>query len=131
MNDKTIYKFLHGLNTNFKRKTLKELLNEEKPHVIINGKRHRIKKRELDLLKELNVDENLKIPIVLEIDASLECGTVKIEGNEEVKVVSKILGKEINIFNEERIIYIYKPELRILRRELPTTTTYLFRMSSC
>ena len=131
MNDKTIYKFLHGLNTNFKRKTLKELLNEEKPHVIINGKRHRIKKRELDLLKELNVDENLKIPIVLEIDASLECGTVKIEGNEEEKVVCKILGKEINIFNEERIIYIYKPELRILRRELPTTTTYLFRMSSC
>ncbi|WP_292461241.1 DUF61 family protein [Methanothermococcus sp.] len=131
MDDKTIYKFLHGLNTNFKRKTLKELLKEEKPHVIINGKRHRIKKRELDLLKELNVDENLKIPIVLEIDASLECGTVKIEGHEEVKVVSKILGKEINLFNEEKIIYIYKPELRILRRELPTTTTYLFRMSSC
>jgi len=82
----------------------------------------------LDLLKELNASENLKIPIVLEIDASYESGTVKVEGKEEVKIVSKILGREINIFEEEDIIYIYKPELRILRRELPTTTTYVFRM---
>jgi len=128
MKDNSIYKFLQGLKSNFKRKSLKELLNEEKPHVIINGKRHRIKKRELDLLKELNASENLKIPIVLEIDASYESGTVKVEGKEEVKIVSKILGREINIFEEEDIIYIYKPELRILRRELPTTTVYVFRM---
>ncbi len=128
MQDNSIYKFLHGLKCNFKRKSLKELLNEEKPHVIINGKRHRIKKRELNLLKELNANENLKIPIVLEIDASLESGTVKIEGKEEVKIVSKILGREMNIFEEEEIIYIYKPELRLLRKELPTTTTYTFRM---
>ena len=128
MKDNSIYKFLQGLKSNFKRKSLKELLNEEKPHVIINGKRHRIKKRELTLLKELNASENLKIPIVLEIDAAYESGTVKVEGKEEVKIVSKILGREINIFEEEDIIYIYKPELRILRRELPTTTTYVFRM---
>ncbi|MDK2789991.1 MAG: uncharacterized protein PWP15_498 [Methanothermococcus sp.] len=123
----SINKFLHNLNTNFRRKTLKELLEEEKPYVIVNGQRHRIKKRELELLKEI-ASENLKIPITLEFDSSLECGTIKVEGKEEIKVVSKILGKELDMFNEEKILYIYKPELRILRRELPTTTMYLFRM---
>lgn len=123
----SINKFLHNLNTNFKRKTLKELLDEEKPYVIVNGQRHRIKKRELELLKKI-ANENLKIPIILEFDSSLESGTIKVEGKEEVKVVSKILGKEIDIFSDEKILYVYKPELRILRRELPTTTMYLFRM---
>ncbi|UXM85507.1 DUF61 family protein [Methanococcus aeolicus] len=128
MDDKTIKGFLHGLNTNFKRKKLHELLNEDKPFVIIGGKRHRIKKRELNLIKELNASENLKIPIPLEVDASLGDGTVIISGIEEVKIISKILNKDINLFEENKIMYIYKPELRILRRELPTTTNYLFRM---
>jgi len=126
--DREIYKFLRGLNINFRRKTLRELLSEEKPHVIINGRRHRIKKRELNLLKELTDNLDLKIPIVLEIDASLEAGTVKISGREEVKVISKILGRDINPFSEENTLYIYKPELRIVRRHLPTTTIYIFRI---
>ena len=128
MDDKTIKGFLHGLNTNFKRKPLYDLLNEDKPFVIIGGKRHRIKKRELNLIKELNASENLKIPIPLEVDASLGDGTVIINGIEEVKIISKILDKDINLFDENKIMYIYKPELRILRRELPTTTNYLFKM---
>ena len=126
--DREIYRFLRSLNINFKRKTLRELLAEEKPYIIINGKRHRIKRRELNLLKELSDNLDLKIPIVLEIDASLESGTVKISGPEEVKVISKILGRELNPFTEEDTLYIYKPELRIVRRHLPTTTIYLFKI---
>ena len=128
--DREIYRFLRSLNINFKRKTLRELLAEEKPYIIINGKRHRIKKRELYLLKELCDNLDLKIPIVLEIDASLESGTVKISGYEEVKVISKILGRDINPFSRERTLYIYKPELRIVRKHLPTTTVYFFRIGS-
>ncbi|HID47425.1 MAG TPA: DUF61 family protein [Methanothermococcus okinawensis] len=126
--DREIYRFLCDLNVSFKRKTLRELLKEEKPYVIINGRRHRIKKRELRLLRELTDNLDLKIPIVLEIDASLESGTVKISGPEEVKVISKILGREINPFSKEDTLYIYKPEVRIVRRHLPTTTVYLFKM---
>ena len=126
--DREIYRLLRTLNVNFRRKTLRELLEEEKPHVIINGRRHRIKKRELNLLKELSDNLDLKIPIVLEVDASLESGTVRISGREEVKVISKILGRELNPFTEEDTLYIYKPELRIVRRHLPTTTIYLFKI---
>ncbi|HIP16791.1 MAG TPA: DUF61 family protein [Methanothermococcus okinawensis] len=128
--DNSIYKFLHDLNTNFKRKTLRELLSEDKPHVIINGKRHRIKKKELNLINELTPTKDLKIPILLEIDASLESGTVKINGHAEINLISKILNREINLFTEEPSIYIYKPELKILRRQLPTTTTYIFKIGS-
>jgi len=126
--DREIYRFLRTLNVNFRRKTLRELLEEEKPHVIINGRRHRIKKRELNLLRELSDTLDLKIPIVLEVDASLESGTVRISGREEVKVISRILGRELNPFSEEDTLYIYKPELRIVRRHLPTTTIYLFKI---
>ncbi|HIQ32967.1 MAG TPA: DUF61 family protein [Methanothermococcus okinawensis] len=126
--DREIYRFLSTLNVNFRRKTLRELLEEEKPHVIINGRRHRIKKRELNLLRELSDTLDLKIPIVLEVDASLESGTVRISGREEVKVISRILGRELNPFSEEDTLYIYKPELRIVRRHLPTTTIYLFKI---
>ncbi|MBW9222033.1 DUF61 family protein [Methanothermococcus sp. SCGC AD-155-C09] len=128
--DNSIYKFLHNLNTNFKRKTLEELLLEDKPYVIINGKRHRIKKKELNLINELTYNKDLKIPILLEIDASLESGTVKINGHDEINVISKILNREINLFNEGPSVYIYKPELRILRRKLPTTTAYIFKIGS-
>jgi len=126
--DREIFRFLRTLNINFRRKTLRELLEEEKPYVVINGRRHRIKRRELYLLKDLTDNLDLRIPIVLEIDASLESGTVKISGSEEVKVISKILGRDINPFSEEDTLYIYKPELRIVRRHLPTTTVYIFKI---
>jgi len=118
---------IKDMNPRFKRKTLKELIDEEKPHVIINGKRHRIKRRELEFLKEI-ANENLKIPIVLEVDTSIG-GAIKVSGVEEVKVISKILEKEIDPFSERDILYIYKPELKIVRKELPTTTQLIFKLS--
>ncbi|WP_017981147.1 DUF61 family protein [Methanocaldococcus villosus] len=123
--EKIIKSVIKDLNPRFKKKSLKELLNEDRPYILVNGKRHRIKRRELELLKEI-ASEDLKLPIVLEVDPSINAIVVK--GKEEVKVVAKILGKEINIFSEENILYIYKPELRIVRRELPTATQLIFKL---
>nr|WP_157198806.1 DUF61 family protein [Methanocaldococcus infernus] len=109
-----------------KRKTLGELLNEEKPHVIINNKRHRIKRRELELLKEIS-ELSLKLPIVLEYD--MVANAIVVKGKEEVKVIKKILGKEVNIFDDDNILYIYKPELLEVRKKLPTATQLIFRFS--
>ncbi len=132
MDDKNLDRIIKGIirefKVSFKRKRLKDLLNEEKPYIIINGKRHRIKRRELELLREIGSSEDLKIPIVLEVDPSLG-GAIKVSGKEEVKVISKILGRDINMFSEEDVLYIYKPELRIVRRELPTTTQIIFKFS--
>jgi len=125
--EKIIKGIIKDMNPRFKRKTLKELLSEEKPHIIINGKRHRIKRRELEFLKEIS-SEDLKIPIVLEVDSSLG-GAIKVSGKEEVKVISKILDREIDIFSERDVMYIYKPELKIVRKELPTTTQLIFKLS--
>ncbi len=120
---------IKGLNTNIKRKSLKELLKEDKPHTIINGKRHRFNRDELLLLKQLGCSENLKLPISIEVDSSLGNGTYIIKGIEEIKIINKILNKEINYFEELKEQYIYRPELRIIRKKLPTTTNYLFRLS--
>ncbi|WP_456472532.1 DUF61 family protein [Methanocaldococcus sp.] len=122
--DKIIKGIIKESYVRVKRKSLRELINEEKPHVIINGKRHRIKRRELEFLKEI-ANENLKLPIVLEYDNSISCIVVK--GREEVKVISKILNKDINIFDEPDTLYIYKPELLEVRKKLPTATQLVFR----
>ncbi|WP_423792934.1 DUF61 family protein [Methanocaldococcus indicus] len=122
MLEKVIKGIFKEFNVNVKRKTLDELLKEERPHVIINGKRHRIKRRELDLLKEIG-DKDLKLPIVLEVHENF----IVVKGKKEVKVIAKILDKEINPFEEPDILYIYKPELKIIRRELPTATQLIFK----
>ncbi len=123
MLEKIIKGIMKEFNVNVKRKTLKELLNEEKPHVIINGKRHRIKRRELELIDSLTSNKNIKLPIILEVYEDF----ILVKGKEEVKIISKILDKEIDIFNDDDKLYIYKPELKIIRRELPTATQLIFK----
>ena len=46
----------------------------------------------------------------------------RISGNLETQIVSSILGKD----NESDEIFIYRPEIQILRKKLPTTTQYMF-----
>jgi hypothetical protein len=50
-------------------------------------------------------------------------GGARIQGEAEVEMVSKILGKERP---RDKQIIIYLPEVRELRRKLPTTTQYAF-----
>ncbi|BDH79076.1 hypothetical protein MTTB_04550 [Methanothermobacter tenebrarum] len=115
-----------------KRKTLKELLGEEKPHVIgADGSRHRFKTAELKFIASLlseDEQERLRLPIYIEIDATISGARIK--GKLEVKIVSEIIGREIDEYDIPDEIHIYNPEIKILRRELPTTTQYIFLVNN-
>ncbi|WP_334097866.1 DUF61 family protein [Methanobacterium formicicum] len=107
-----------------RRKTLKELLGEERPHVLGNdGTRHRFKKKELDKIASfISPDKwgQLKLPLYIEI--SSEMNGSRIKGKLECRVVCRILEKED--CGEE--IYIYRADVKVVRRELPTTSQYIF-----
>ncbi len=106
------------------RKSLKELLEEDRPHVIgADGTRHRFKTFEIKKIAEIIPPEKhhlLKLPIYLEIESQTS-GT-RISGKLELKLICHILN--LNDCGSEK--YIYRPDLRILRKELPTTTQYIF-----
>ena len=125
-NDKIIKKEIFSLNKHVpsRRKTLTELLTEDKPHVVDgSGNRHRFKRNELEYLSKLiskNEYSKLKLPIYIEIESGTS-GAI-ISGTIERKLVSVILDKEI----PDGEMFIYRPEMKILRQKLPTTTQYIF-----
>ena len=43
---------------------------------------------------------------------------------------SEIIGREIDEYDIPDEIHIYNPEIKILRRELPTTTQYIFLVNN-
>lgn len=124
--DMILKKEIFSLNKHVprRRKTLKELLVEERPHVVDGaGNRHRFKRNELKYLSNLLSEDEcskLKLPIYIEIES--ETSGAIISGMIERKIVSIILDKEIL----DGEMFIYRPEMRILRRKLPTTTQYMF-----
>ena len=106
-----------------KRKTLAELLVEKKPHVIgADGTRHRFKNSEIKKIADL-IDKseykNLKLPIYIEIEPT---SGARIAGRIETKIVCKIL----NLDPCKSELFIYRPEIKILRSEFPTATQYIF-----
>jgi uncharacterized protein (UPF0216 family) len=124
--DKLLKKQIFSLNRHIprQRKNLGDLLQEERPHVVgADGNRHRFKRAELKELSNIisvKDHEKLKLPIYIEIE-SMTSGA-RISGNLETKIVSLILGKE----DETHEMFIYRPEIQILRKKLPTTTQYMF-----
>jgi len=108
-----------------RRKTLAELLIEERPHVMgADGTRHRFKNVELKKIASLIDKEDykrLKLPIYIEIE-SMTSGAV-IKGPLETMIVCEILEIESDCKNE---IFIYRPQVRKLRMEFPTATQYIF-----
>ena len=108
-----------------RRKTLAELLREERPHVLgADGTRHRFKNAELEKIAGMIDKEDykrLKLPIYIEIE-SMTSGAV-IKGPLETQVVCKILEIESDRKNE---VFIYRPQLKKLRSDFPTTTQYIF-----
>ncbi|OUJ18537.1 hypothetical protein AMET1_1456 [Methanonatronarchaeum thermophilum] len=68
--------------------------------------------------------ETLKIPIYIEINRKHSKGTYKISGRYATMVVSEILNRGIDEDKEQ--LFIYRPEVIELRRELKTTTEYMF-----
>lgn len=124
--DRLLKKQIFSLNRHLpkQRKTLKELLMEDKPHVVgADGIRHRFKRDELRKISEIIPEKDqsrLKLPIYLEIESDTS-GT-RVGGGPELKIICSILNME----DCSREMYIYRPDLKIIRRELPTTTQYIF-----
>ncbi|MCZ7398842.1 MAG: DUF61 family protein [Candidatus Methanoperedens sp.] len=126
-------KFLRTLNRHLpaKRKTLKELLPEERPNIKnLDGSTHSFDKKELERLASVIPEyehDKLRLPIYLEMSSSMERGTIKISGRIECMVVNTVLhegGKR----EEKESMIIYYPHLRKVRKELPTTTQFMFTM---
>ncbi len=107
-----------------RRKNLKELLEEDKPHVLgTDGTRHRFKRNELKKIASMIRKESwgrLKLPLYIEIDS--EMSGSRIAGKLECDLICRILGKDD--CGEE--IYIYRADIKRVRQELPTTTQYIF-----
>ncbi len=107
-----------------RRKNLKELLDEDKPHVRgSDGTRHRFKKKELNKISSMIPKElwgRLKLPIYIEIDADMSGS--RIAGKLECELICQILSRDD--CGEE--IYIYRPDIKVVRQELPTTSQYIF-----
>ncbi len=124
--DRLLKKQIFSLNRHLpkQRKNLKELLEEDKPHVIgADGTRHRFKRDELKRIAKIIPEKDqsrLKLPIYLEIES--ETSGTRVAGDLELKILCNILKLE----DCGREMYIYRPDLKIIRRELPTTTQYIF-----
>ncbi|MGC9517658.1 MAG: DUF61 family protein [Methanomicrobiales archaeon] len=124
--DRLIKKQILSLNRHLprNRKRLSDLLEEEKPHVTgTDGTRHRFKWNELERLSQMispNDYKRLKLPIYIEIGA--DKSGARISGQLECEIVSKIL----DISSGKSELFIYRPDIKILRNELPTTTQYIF-----
>ena len=107
-----------------RRKTLAELLEEERPHVIgADGTRHRFRSTELKKIADIidkNEYKNLKLPIYIEIESTTS--GARIAGRLETEVVCNIL----NLDPCKRELFIYRPEIKVLRSEFPTATQYIF-----
>ena len=107
-----------------RRKNLEELLLEDKPHVLgADGTRHRFKKNELKKIAAILPNESLgrlKLPLYIEIDSNISGS--RIAGKLECILICHILGRDD--CGEE--IYIYRPDIKVVRQELPSTSQYIF-----
>jgi len=119
------------------RKTLAALLSEEKPAIQgRNGTLHRLMRAELEELAQRIPRElhgQLKLPIYLELTSDYGRGIARVQGKLECAIVRAILGKEHGGGGEDErddLLFIYRDDVRRLRRTLPTTTDYAFFYSA-
>ncbi len=124
-------RFIQTLNRHLpkKRAALKQLLQEDRPGIENqDGSIHSFDKKELERLASIIPEweqDKLRLPIYLEMSSSMERGSIRISGRSACAAISRILGKE----NPEKSVdsmIIYYPHLLKIRKELPTTTQYMF-----
>ncbi len=113
------------------KRDLESLSREERPRIPLrDGSTHSIRREELKRIRETLPEEyhrRLLLPIYIELGSDQYGeGTVRISGRAEALLISRLLGKEEP---EEDHLFLYKPEIRELRRHLPTTTQYLFSLA--
>jgi uncharacterized protein (UPF0216 family) len=112
------------------RTDLKSLLKDEKPKIIQrDGNEHDFKREELSKLADIlpqHLHKRLRLPIYIELSSDkYGSGTGRVSGELECRVARKVLGKE----GEGSELFIYMPEIKLLRKELPTTTDYMFTIA--
>ncbi len=113
------------------RKNLEGLLIEETPGILLHdGSRHSFKKSELEKLARIlpsDMHSSLRLPMYIELSPDrFGRGTARISGKIDCKVISDILDLKY----EKDEIFIYRLDIRKLRRELPTTTQYMFTVGA-
>ncbi len=113
------------------RKNLEGLLIEEKPRILLqDGSRHLFKKSELEKLARIlppDKHSSLRLPIYIELSPDrFGRGTARISGKINCQIISHILDLKY----EKDEIFIYRLDIRKLRRELPTTTQYMFTVGA-
>jgi uncharacterized protein (UPF0216 family) len=109
------------------RRPLSELLLEKEPHYLgKDGHRYRLDRKELDhiaILLDPFDKARLRLPILIMTDTTYESGGWRVAGKVEAKLVSKVLGREMD--SEEEIRFFF-PHLHELRKQLPTSTTVMY-----
>ncbi|MBI5253809.1 MAG: DUF61 family protein [Euryarchaeota archaeon] len=134
MQDRTshiISKQLEMLNRHLAvaKRDLESLLKEEKPRIALrDGSTHSFRKEELEKISRIlprELHPRLMLPIYIELSDKYGKGTARISGSSECKVVAHVLGREAP--GDE--FFVYRPELKKLRKELPTTTQYMFTLA--
>jgi uncharacterized protein (UPF0216 family) len=110
-----------------KRRSLQQLLDDPDPsYVGKDGRTYRLDRKELVVLSDLLEPEErgrLKLPILIMTDTSYGDGYWKVIGTLEVKVLSRLIGREPEKEDEMRVFY---PYLREIRDKLPTATNTVF-----
>jgi len=112
------------------RADLGGLLKEDEPKIIKrDGTEHEFNKDELLRLAGLlpeGLHSRLKLPIYIELSSgNYGSGTGRVTGELECRVVRAMLDKS----GEGDELFVYLPEIRMLRKELPTTTDYMFTLA--
>ncbi len=110
-----------------KRMSLTDLLIMEKPGIKGKDNTFFIMDRvELDLISQSLprfMWSRLRLPMLIEMSPDFGSGGARVQGEAECEATSKILGKARP---QGKQMIIYLPEVRELRRKLPTTTQYAF-----
>lgn len=112
------------------RADLGGLLKEEEPKVILrDGSEHVFEHEELLKLASLlpqYLHKRLRLPIYIELCSDkYGSGTGRVTGELECRVIRKVLDKS----GEGDELFIYRPEIRVVRKEMPTTTDYMFTLA--
>lgn len=126
---KMLIKTIQTMNQHLpgKRLPLTELLAMEKPGIKSKDNTFFIMdKAELDLISSTLprfLWNRLRLPLLIEMSPDFGSGAARVQGEVETEMVSKLLGKARP---EGKSLIIYLPDVRELRRKLPTTTQYAF-----
>jgi Uncharacterized protein conserved in archaea len=131
MSDRAFTKMIQSLNGHIpkRRKMLAVLLKEDLPHIEgRDGSTHVFKRDELKKIAEILSEEEYEkilLPIYIELNSDYGRGAGRINGKIDCNLVKSIIKVESK--REDELI-LYADDVRALRKNLPTTTQYIFGM---